>query len=57
MVLGVARPPEASQRASDKLYTDTAARLCEGLEKALANYVSRGLREKRIHEIWIESGK
>jgi hypothetical protein len=50
------RLPERSQHAADRLYLDTLARLCEGLEKTVTAYegASDG-RRKRIHEAWMTS--
>jgi hypothetical protein len=42
-----------SQYAADKSYFSTTARLCEGLERAVAAHKdSEDARDKRIHAIW-----
>ena len=50
------RLPERSQHAADRLYLDTLARLCDGLEKTVTAYeeASDG-RRKKIHQAWVAS--
>lgn len=48
--------PEKSQAAADKLYIDTAAKLCDGLIRTLEGYGrSDDPRKQRIDRIWRES--
>ncbi len=45
--------PEPSQTAADKAYMDTAARLCDGIEKVLNGYAgSADPREQRVYDLW-----
>lgn len=45
--------PEASQAAVDKLYTDTAAKLYEGLVKTLDGYAdSTDPHKAKVYELW-----
>ncbi|MBC8868858.1 MAG: hypothetical protein H8E44_05545 [Planctomycetes bacterium] len=49
----LARLPAASQYAADKSYFSTAAKLCEGLERAIQSYRdSEDLHKTRACEIW-----
>jgi len=44
---------EPSRSAADKSYTDSAIRLCDGLEKVLKSYAqSHDPRKQRIYQIW-----
>jgi len=48
--------PERSQRAADRSYLETTARLCEGLAKTLAGYAGlHDAQRKRLYEIWAEN--
>lgn len=50
--------PEASQAAADKLYTDTAARLYEGLVKTLDGYAnSTDPHKAKVYELWTAAAK
>jgi hypothetical protein len=40
--------PERSQAAADKLYVDTASKLCDGLEKAL----EASAKDSRVYALW-----
>jgi hypothetical protein len=45
--------PEASQKAADQSYIDTARKLCEGLEKVMETYKTSPDREqKMIYSLW-----
>jgi hypothetical protein len=51
----LARLPETSQYAADKSYFSTAAKLCEGLEKAVQSYKdSEDMRKRRVYREWSE---
>ena len=49
----LARLSDRSQQAADRLYLDTLARLCEGLEKTVAAYGGAGDgQRKKIYQAW-----
>ena len=49
----IQRLPDASQRAADKCYVETAVRLCDGLAKVLETYAeSKDPHRKRVHQCW-----
>jgi hypothetical protein len=53
----LARLPERSQAAADRLYLDTAAKLCDGLEKVLNRHAqAQEALKRRIHTLWKETG-
>jgi hypothetical protein len=50
--------PELAAYAADKCYLATAARLCEGLERAIASYkTSPDARRKQVFQIWTVAGE
>jgi hypothetical protein len=49
----LSRLSDRSQQAADRLYLDTLARLCEGLEKTVTAYAGTGDgRRKKVYRIW-----
>ena len=49
----LARLSDRSQQAADRLYLDTLARLCEGLEKTVAAYGGTGDgQRKKVYQAW-----
>jgi len=54
----VALLPEASQAAADQSYVTTAARLCDGLARAIVGYRgSDDATKQRIYTLWLECGE
>jgi hypothetical protein len=51
-------PEPRRAAAAEKSYRDTAVKLCEGLQKAVASYEkSDDPHKKRVYDIWRETGK
>ena len=51
------RLPERSQAAADKLYLNTVARLCDGLERVLnACANAKDDPKQQVYEIWNSAG-
>jgi hypothetical protein len=52
----IARLPEASQKAADQSYLDTAEKLSQGLDKVIQGYGNAGgPAQQKVRALWLES--